>query len=556
MNSKTTNTERIVDGACKALSWVHIHLGRAFTWFLGECWHLQAQLSLPLKLSASFLLLAALAIVLFWIVPQAYCQWAQWSPELLRVLELNGETADGLQARALAGVATLACLTAAAAAWVRRDFALWVLKGALALFFVAWLRVFSWTLSAPASLTSTDFRLFDGAARNSLWSVSFAVGLPLLIIPIAVLLLLLVTNTRRWFTQCDTCAPQFGDRVLFSLKTGGDDPRFRSSLYWAVGLTLIVLFAPFLIHGCGQEDPYGLVKGDGAPSVEVVVLKRIKEPKKEKKLLVNAWSPYIFDKMKIDDTDVMKDLLKDTMDTYAIESAVKGEKTSKSGKTAGWPKGMENATVRFIRLKYNGGDWNQDMGKGSDYNLLLKFNQTTEFPIAKDTEAIDIVRLRRFPKHKAPPFVFLTGRGNLSVSDADLKALRWYLEDEGGLLFIDNGGGSFDRSVTALLSRVLPGKPLLEIASDDPIFQSPYVFPDGAPPFWHHAGMRARGIKINGRWAVFYHPGDMNDAWKDGHSGAAPEVAAQAYKLGINVMYYAFNAYYRQHYEADASESK
>ena len=79
----------------------------------------------------------------------------------------------------------------------------------------------------------------------------------------------------------------------------------------------------------------------------------------------------------------------------------------------------------------------------------------------------------------------------------------------------------------------------------------PYVFPDGAPRFWHHDGSRALGIRHEGRIMVYYHPGDVNDAWKDGHSGASAEVADQAYKLGVNVMFYAFNQYYRRHYGDD-----
>ena len=61
----------------------------------------------------------------------------------------------------------------------------------------------------------------------------------------------------------------------------------------------------------------------------------------------------------------------------------------------------------------------------------------------------------------------------------------------------------------------------------------------------------ARREYDDGRWLVYYHPGDVNDAWKDGHSGASAEVADQAYKLGVNVMFYAFNQYYRRHYGDD-----
>jgi hypothetical protein len=71
----------------------------------------------------------------------------------------------------------------------------------------------------------------------------------------------------------------------------------------------------------------------------------------------------------------------------------------------------------------------------------------------------------------------------------------------------------------------------------------PYTFANGAPPLWHHGGMRALGIKHKGRWVVFYHPGDINDAWKTGHSGISPELARGAFQMGINIIYYAFTNY-------------
>jgi hypothetical protein len=238
------------------------------------------------------------------------------------------------------------------------------------------------------------------------------------------------------------------------------------------------------------------------------------------------------------------------MDTYAADQSF-GKLGKGGGKGGGWPKGMEGANVRFIRLRYGGGDWDQDMGRGADYNVLIRFNQFTGLPIARETESREIDRLPLFPKKKSPPFVFLTGRSSINISEREVKILREYCEREGGMLFIDNGGGYFGHSVRQLLRRVFPGKNLVDIANDDPIYQAPFVFPDGAPPFWHHDGNRALGIRHEGRWVVFYHPGDVNDAWKDGHSGAAPQVADQAYKLGVNIIYYAFNQYYKRHYEQE-----
>ena len=209
---------------------------------------------------------------------------------------------------------------------------------------------------------------------------------------------------------------------------------------------------------------------------------------------------------------------------------------------------MENVKLRFIRLKYNGGDWDQDMGKGADYNMLLQINKMFGFPIAPNTEAIPITALKRFPKHRAPPFVFITGSGNINVTAEEVRILRWYCTEECGMLFADNGGGHFDSSFRSLVRRIFPDLEWIDIPNDDIIYQQPFLFPDGAPPLWSHSGRRALGIKWNGRWVIFYHQGELNDAWKTGHAGVGEQKAAQAYKLGINVINYAFNQYMAAHF--------
>ena len=74
------------------------------------------------------------------------------------------------------------------------------------------------------------------------------------------------------------------------------------------------------------------------------------------------------------------------------------------------------------------------------------------------------------------------------------------------------------------------------------IYQLPYAFPDGAPAFWAHGGRRPLGIKHEGRWVCIYHPGDMNDAWKShGYTDVDPQTREAAMKLGINLVFYAFN---------------
>ena len=453
----------------------------------------------------------------------------------------------------LASGIALFCAVAALLCWIPLKFVYLILEAAYAAWVLGVLGAIRLAFTAPSILYTADYKLFDKLSRNAIWTASLGVFIPVLLFGLLMFLALALSSVRRTYKvgQGDS----MGDRIVGRFRTGGPDPRYRTSWYWAIGLCLFVLAAPFIFRGCDWEDPYGLVQGSGTPELQVVKVKKIKKEKKKKKYILNKWSPYILERAKIDDNKNLEEMENETQDQYvADQPAKKGGKLGKGGgKTGGWPKGLADAKVRFIRLEYAGGDWDQDMGKGSDYNLLVKFHKITGFPIWKETESRPISRLSKFPKHYAPPFVFLTGSRGINVSNSDIAELRKYLVDEGGMLFIDNGGGNFGGAVRSLVSRIFPDKPFIDIPNDDPIYQQPYSFPDGAPPFWHHDGSRARGIRIGDRLAVFYHPGDINDAWKDGHSGASEAVAEQAFKLGINVMYYAFNAYYARHFEGATS---
>ena len=250
----------------------------------------------------------------------------------------------------------------------------------------------------------------------------------------------------------------------------------------------------------------------------------------------------IWKRPKESEIKILEEMLSETSEVYVADKSI-----ARLG-TGGWPRAAVNTRVRLIRLKYAGGDWDRNMGKGGDYNMLLYFKKITGLAIADNTESKEIERLGMFAKGKAPPLVTMTGSRGISVSDRQVKVLRRYCLDEGGMLLVDCGGGQFDRSFRALCKQVFTDKKLVEIPNDDPIFRQPFVFSNGAPPLWHHAGNRALGVRHRGRWVVFYHPGDMGSAWRTGHSGASKAVAERACKLGINIMYYAFTRYLDKHH--------
>ena len=532
----------------RAIEGIHRFAARSLGGAIAYVWRISGKVPLRLRMAVAFLALGAISVSIGSFLSNGYLQWAQFSLENLRVLKEGGALAELGRFYLYAYAIALLSVIAALSAFFRHKVVYRIFEFAYAAWVFGLLMAMRLAFGLPASLYAADYKLFDKLSRNALWTASLGVLVPVVAVGLIVLFALALSSVRRAYSigSSDT----IGDRILKGFKTGGSDPRYRTSWYWSIFFFVFVMVLPFLFQG-GCEDPYGLVQGSGTPEAQVVKIKKIKKEKKKKKYILNKWSPYILERAKIDDNKNMLELEVATQDTYvADQPKSKGKMGKGGGKTGGWPKGMADAKVRFIRLEYSGGDWDQDMGKGSDYNLLVRFHQITGFPIWRETESKAVDRLSKFPKRYAPPFVFLTGSRGINMSNAEIAQLRKYLVDEGGMLFIDNGGGNFGQAVRTLVKRIFPDRPFIDIPNDDPIFQKPFSFPDGAPPFWHHDGTRAKGIRIGERLAVFYHPGDINDAWKDGHSGASEEVAEQAYRLGINVMFYAFNAYYARHFES------
>ena len=252
--------------------------------------------------------------------------------------------------------------------------------------------------------------------------------------------------------------------------------------------------------------------------------------------------------------NILNDIDKEAQHEYSATTGNAGlghgPGTKKGGMGAGgegpggWPDGMKDYLIRFIRLEYQGVGWDDGMDESrSDANFLQEFGRITSFKVAEKGESIPIHKLKLFRKGEAPPFVFMKGEGHIEfIPQSDTEILRAYLM-HGGMIFADAGCMDWGRDFENYAANLIPGQSLIDIPDDDPIYQAPYEFPNGAPPMWHHAGMRAKGLKFEGRWCVFYHPGDIGDAWKTGNDGLTPEKAEVAFHMGINVLYYAFTHY-------------
>jgi hypothetical protein len=291
------------------------------------------------------------------------------------------------------------------------------------------------------------------------------------------------------------------------------------------GLAALILAR---LSGCSSyEAPIGA--GEELQLKQVVRIQRVIN----KKYVINPYSSIRFNPPPIDDVEL--EVLEVTEHLYKIGQGLGG--------SAGFSAGSTRGKVRFIRLKYDGGDWFQDMDRGSDLNLLTEYGVRLGHPVHDRPEPMDIAALKRFPPRKSPPMVYMTGQRAINLGDAEVAILRTYLLEHQGMLFGDNGGSSgWEGQFVAMMRKVLPKVEPISVYLDHPIHRVPYPLPR-LPIVAPHGRSNALGWVVDGRLAVYYHPGDIGDAWADGHSGVPREIWESCYQLGVNVIHYAHAEY-------------
>lgn len=310
----------------------------------------------------------------------------------------------------------------------------------------------------------------------------------------------------------------------------------RNPKLWQSTATLGAYSALFLVTflifnsmtGCAiYESPYG--GGEEERLKQVVRIQKVVK----KKYIINPYSSILFNPPPID--DVRLQLLEETAHRYKVGQ---GE-----GRGAGFSGGTSRGKVRFIRLKYNGGDWQQDMDRGADLNLLTEYGVRTGHRVSDRPEPMDIKRLRAFPARKSPPMVYMTGQQKIQMGEEGIKILRSYLLDKHGMLFGDNGGSSgWEGQFVGMMKKILPRVEPITVYLDHQIHQIPYPLPK-LPYVAKHGRTDALGWVVDGRLVAYYHPGDIGDAWADGHSGVAREIWESCFQLGVNIIFYAHAEY-------------
>lgn len=302
--------------------------------------------------------------------------------------------------------------------------------------------------------------------------------------------------------------------------------RLDQSIAALLSYTLTFFLAFILLTRLPGCDIYELPLGGGEPKpVRVVRLQKIIE----KKFVINPYSVVNFNPPPIE--KIQLQLLEATHHAYEVGY---GEEDG-----AGFAGGTARGKVEFVRIQYDGGDWDQDLSNESDLNMLIEYQIRTGHRCAPVPKVRRISQLTGMPPEQSPAFVYITGQGSLVTSKHEQAILRELLTERHGMIFADNGGsGSWHQQFFDLMRRVLPNIDPVRVPLDHPIHRLRYDIPF-LPYVAPHGGKDAWGWVIDGRLAAYYHPGDIGDAWGDGHAGVRREIWEYCYQLGVNAMLYA-----------------
>ncbi len=300
-----------------------------------------------------------------------------------------------------------------------------------------------------------------------------------------------------------------------------------SVMFGYLVLFLLLVFLLFQLSGCHElyEMPAG--GGEQKPNQPVVKVQKVIK----KKIIFNPLSKVIAKVPPIE--EIKLQLMEITKHAYTVGYG--------KGAGAGFAGGTNRGKVRFIRLEYNGGDW--DQGIDADLNMLVQYNLRTQHKIAERPETRKVIQLRNFPVGKSPPIVYMTGQKNISLGKTETDVLREYLTEKHGMLFADNGGSAhWGNQFKSLMNRVLPNVSYIRVPLDHPIHRIPFPIPF-LPYVAPHGGTDALAWVVNGRIVAYYHPGDIGDAWADDHAGVPAQIWEACYQLGTNVIFYGHTEY-------------
>lgn len=324
-----------------------------------------------------------------------------------------------------------------------------------------------------------------------------------------------------------------GDHSLVARRRGTRATGLSALLHLlAIGLSAI----SFSARGCLRETPAGVPggKGDRLPSErpQVATPQVVRRPRSVRQSPVT-----VYEMLREQDLQTQADLARQFSDATGVPDGV-GEGAA----AAGSPKGtVLGGTLYFRRIRFDGPGWNDNAaGVRPLMDEVLKAGVVRK--VSGANEAIGLGDLPRHKEQYFPALLYITGTGQITVSDEDASHLRDYLLG-GGMVFADLSGGAFHQHFVAFMQRVMPEHALTPIEYDHEIYRGrtmPYAMTRGCPIYRRHEGAGpAMGLWVGNRLSVFYSRGDLAAGWQAaGLVRARRHDVEQAFRMGVNVVAY------------------
>ncbi len=195
-----------------------------------------------------------------------------------------------------------------------------------------------------------------------------------------------------------------------------------------------------------------------------------------------------------------------------------------------------SSSFKIARLKYSGGgDWYNDPQE--ETNLLKFVRQNTLIDVDPVYEFVDVTSEKFFTYS----FVFLTGHGNMTFTELEVKRIRTYLEN-GGFIYADDDYG-MDKAFRREIKKVFPDQELIELPFSFGVYHAQYDFSKGPPKTHEHDGKPAQGFGLfhNGKLVLYYtYESNPSDGWNDPEvHGDSPEKREEALRFGTNIVVWA-----------------
>ena len=189
----------------------------------------------------------------------------------------------------------------------------------------------------------------------------------------------------------------------------------------------------------------------------------------------------------------------------------------------------------IARVNYGGGgDWYCD--PSSIPNLLSYLTKNTSIKAAHDEYRIKLTT----KEMRGHPYLYMTGHGNIRLTDEEIIDLREYLLG-GGFLHTDDNYG-LNTSIRREMKRVFPDRDFVELPHDHAVFHSYFDMPNGLPKIHDHDGKPPQLFALYNEdriMVIYSYESDLGDGWEDEEVHNDPsELRVAALQMGVNIIYF------------------